>query len=320
MPLTAEVLLCCGALLPSSLAAAIGTANGVAAEDYGVDNSLHAIGEDFRIDNAVYASDRKEPTSRSVTIFHKGVVYDCMTTPAETVVFDKTAKRFVLLNMADHTRAELTTDDVTTFLDRFESRLRSMIAKTPNALLEFMADPKFEERYDGPTGELTLASPLVNYKLLLSSGQSKSMVEQYRDFSDWYARLNTLLTPAALPPFGRLAVNKAVAKRKAIASQVTLAIASAKSGRRRTIRSTHEIVRRLTRRPISIGWRKSARPSAISSRSRSTSIERARRSRWKAEGGRRRADSEPLAFDLEPWILDLEPLPARGSRWAYRAT
>ena len=31
-----------------------------------------------------------------------------MKTPAETVVFDKAAKRFVLLNMADGTRAELT--------------------------------------------------------------------------------------------------------------------------------------------------------------------------------------------------------------------
>ena len=44
----------------------------------------------------------------------------------------------------------------------------------------------------------------------------------------------------------RLAVNAAVAKRKAIASQVTLTIASPKSGRRQTIRSTHEVVRPLT--------------------------------------------------------------------------
>ena len=39
-----------------------------------------------------------------MTIFHDGIVYDCMKTPAETVVFDKTTKRFVLLNMAGGTR------------------------------------------------------------------------------------------------------------------------------------------------------------------------------------------------------------------------
>jgi len=54
-----------------------------------------------------------------------------------------------------------------------------------------------------------------------------------------------MLTPGALPPFARLAVNAAVVKRKAIASQVTLTITSSKSGRRQTIRSTHRVVRPL---------------------------------------------------------------------------
>ena len=58
-------------------------------EEPRIDNSLHPIGEDFRVDNAVFAGDKKEPISRSVTIFHDGIVYDCMKTPAETVVFDK---------------------------------------------------------------------------------------------------------------------------------------------------------------------------------------------------------------------------------------
>lgn len=92
---------------------------------------------------------------------------------------------------------------------------------------------------------MTLGSPLVTYKLVLSTAESEAAAGQYRDFSDWYARLNTLLTPGALPPFGRLAVNAAVAKRKAIASQVTLTISSAKSGRRQTVRSTHQIVHQL---------------------------------------------------------------------------
>jgi len=68
-----------------------------------------------------------------------------MKTPAETVVFDRMMKRFVLLNMENGTRTELTTRDVTDFLARFESRLKSMIEKKPDALIQFMADPKFEE-------------------------------------------------------------------------------------------------------------------------------------------------------------------------------
>jgi hypothetical protein len=121
-----------------------------------------------------------------------------------------------------------------------------MIEKKPDALIQFMAAPKFEENFDESSGKLTLSSPLVTYTLVLSPGHNEGPAGQYRDFSDWYARLNLLLTPGALPPFARLAVNEAVAKRKAIASQVTLTIKSPKSGKRQMIRSTHRVVRPLT--------------------------------------------------------------------------
>jgi hypothetical protein len=205
-----------------------------------------ASADDFRVDNSVFTGDKKEATSQSVTIFHDGVVYDSMKSPAETVVFDKAAMKFVLLNMSNRTRTELTTDDVAAFVTRFENQLQSMIAKQPDPLIEFMASPKFQEQFDGATSELTLSSPLVNYRLVLLTSESDAAVQQYREFSDWYARLNTLLTPGALPPFGRLAVNAAIANRKAIASQVALTMSTAKSNRRLTIRSTHQVSHPLT--------------------------------------------------------------------------
>ena len=38
-----------------------------------------------------------------------------------------------------------------------------MIAKKPDPLIQFMADPKFQEQYDESAGKLTLSSPLVTY-------------------------------------------------------------------------------------------------------------------------------------------------------------
>ena len=107
-------------LMALSLGIVFGLGSPTLGEEPRIDNSPIPIGEDFRVDNTVFAGDKKEPISRSVTIFHDGIVYDCMKTPAETVVFDKTTKRFVLLNMADDTRAELTTHEVTDFVARFE--------------------------------------------------------------------------------------------------------------------------------------------------------------------------------------------------------
>jgi hypothetical protein len=212
------------------------------------DCGSQASGEDFRVNNEVFPNGQKEPANQSITIFHDGVVYDSMKSPAEIVVFEKTAGRFVLMNPASQTRTELTTADITTFVNQLQARAANpTAAKNPDPVVRFLADPKFQERYDESMGELTLTSPMVSYRLVLATGLGQTTVEQYRDFSDWYARLNTLLTPGARPPFGRLAVNEAVAKRKAIASQVILAVASGKaSGRPTTIRTTHQIVRQLT--------------------------------------------------------------------------
>ena len=234
-------------LIAVSLGIVFGLGSPALGEEPRIDNSLIPVGEDFRVDNTVFAGDKKEPISRSVTIFHDGIVYDCMKTPAETVVFDKTTKRFVLLNMAGGNRAELTTHEVTDLVGRFEGRLKSMIAKKPDALIQFMADPKFQERLRRVGRQVDAQQPSGHLRDH-TRGQSKTRRRpgSIAKFSDWYARLNVQLTPSALPPFARLAVNAAVAKRKAIASQVTLTIASPKSGHRQTIRSTHRVVRPLT--------------------------------------------------------------------------
>ena len=200
--------------------------------------------ENFRVDNTVYVDNQKAPVCRSATIFHDGVVYDCMKTPAETVVFDKSAGRFVLLNLKSRTRTELTTGEVAAFTDR----LQQLAVKSSDPLVKFLAAPKFQERFDETTGKLTLSSPLVSYRLTLAPEKNQAVVEQYHEFSDWYARLNALLTTGSRPPFGRLVVNAALAKHKATASQVILTLSSGKASKRQqtTIRSEHRVVRPLT--------------------------------------------------------------------------
>ena len=202
-----------------------------------------ALGDDFRVDNAVTIGDAKEPSSQSATLFHNGIVYDFMKSPAETVVFDKAAGRFVLLNHSSRTRAELTTGQISAFLNQ----LQPDAAKQRDPLVRFLADPKFDERFDATSGELTFSSPLVTYRAVLGSEESPAAVEQYREFSDWYARLNAMLAPGSRPPFGRLVFNSSIARHKAIATQVVLTLASDKPGEKPSvIRSTHQITHALT--------------------------------------------------------------------------
>lgn len=205
-----------------------------------ISSGTPCVGEDFRVDNAVYQDNAKTPVSASVTIFHKDMVYDCM--PQETVVFNKTAGRFVLLNMKNHTRTELAADDLNAFIRQLQPRA----AQNADPLVKFLADPKFQEQFNESTRELTFASPLLTYRLTLSPQTSAAAAEQYREFSDWSAKLNAMLVPGSRPPFARLSVNVAVAGRKAIASQVVLTFTSGKSKTATTIRSTHQVTGALT--------------------------------------------------------------------------
>jgi hypothetical protein len=206
--------------------------------------ALAAPADGFRIDSSVRIADQKGPPTESTTIFSDGVVYDYMTAPAETVVFEQFAGagRFILLNLKSRTRAELTTNEVAAFTDH----LQQSAARRDNPLAKFLAAPKFQESFNETTGELSLTSPLVTYRLTLGPAESPAAMEQYHEFSDWYARLNALLKPGAPPPFARLVVNAALAQRNATPSQVVLTLAAGKSNRQPiTIHSTHRVVRPL---------------------------------------------------------------------------
>jgi hypothetical protein len=200
------------------------------------------LADDFRIDNAVYAGDQKEPLSQTTTIYRGGVVYDYRKAPAEIAVFDRTAGRFTLLDVTHKTRTELTTAEVAAFNDRLQQRA----SESSIPWVKFLAEAKFHEQFDEATGQLTLSSPWVSYRLTLSHEVSPSIVEQYHDACDWFARLGWVLFPGSPPPFGRLVVNAAMANRQAMPSQVVLIVAPDKEGQQQSQkRSEHRLVRSL---------------------------------------------------------------------------
>ena len=202
-----------------------------------------ASAEDFRVDNAVFNGDEKQPSTESTTIFHAGVVYDCMKSPVETVVFDQSAGRFVLLNLTHKKRTELNTLQITSFL----MQLRSKAAGSRDPLVRFLAEPKFQETSDDEAGVVTLSSPWITYRLTLMKEPDLKIVEQYHNFCDWCVRLNAMLVAGSRPPFGRLVANAAMAKRQAMASTVVLTIAAGPNSKEppTVIRSEHRLVRSL---------------------------------------------------------------------------
>jgi hypothetical protein len=113
--------------------------------------------------------------------------------------------------------------------------------------MQFLAEPIFEERYDPARRELILFSDLVNYRAIITSADN-AVVSQYREFSDWYVRLNAILISGSRPPFARLKLNEALARREAVAREVTLTITAVKDGKTQpsAVRSEHLLSLALT--------------------------------------------------------------------------
>ena len=80
-------------------------------------------------------------------------------------------------------------------------------------------NPRFEQTFEEESGWLTLRSDELTYRVRGVQPKSAELVHRYRQFADWYARLNGI-KPGNLPPFARLEVNRALAAKGLIPAEV----------------------------------------------------------------------------------------------------
>jgi hypothetical protein len=200
--------------------------------------------EDFRIENRVFVEGAKEPVSRSLTLFQGEAVFDFMLDPSEATIFHKTAGRFILLNLANREQTMLPLGEI----EAFAGKLKQLANKQKDPLSKFFADPEFEERFDAAGRELTLSSPWVTYRVIGKAAKTPEAAARYREFSDWYARMNAMLNPGSRPPQARLQVNEALARRVVLPEEVHLTVASVKNNalQKTSLHSEHDFSDDLT--------------------------------------------------------------------------
>ncbi len=128
--------------------------------------------------------------------------------------------RIVLLDWNRKLRTELTTEK----LNEFTDQLRNRASRQTDALLKFAANPKFEESHTKGTGSFSSAH--MTYRVHPTTPDNANVVHQYRMFSDWSARLNSMIHPGAMPPFPRLAINAALEQAGEVPETVELTIAA----------------------------------------------------------------------------------------------
>jgi len=193
----------------------------------------------FRVESKVFFGSDKDPKTESTTIFSRGEIYDYLKEPAETIVLDLARGRFVLLDRARRIRTEVTTQEVSGLCEN----LRQWAVMQTDPYLKFLGDPTFEAQSDERTGETVFQSPWLTYRVATVEADNEAVARQYREFCDWYTRLNVRLNPGYKLVFARLAINEAIFARRQVPKEITLVLPKKPlSFQRNTIRSEHQFV------------------------------------------------------------------------------
>ena len=201
-----------------------------------------ALGQEFRIDSAVFADGESQPRSQSSTIFRGGMAYDYLTKPTETTVFDPGHDRMVLLDPTRRLRAEISTARIKELTDQ----LQDWASAQSDAFLRFLAQPTLDRSID-KSGRLEFTSAWLTYRVAPFQPTNPEIARRYQEFSDWSSRLNTLLNPGTRPPFARLIVNDAMRKKSQIPREVELVLRPKQGAATQqiTIRSEHRFFAQL---------------------------------------------------------------------------
>lgn len=197
---------------------------------------------DFRVDSRIFQSENQSPDSSSLTIFQDGIIYDFEGNNTITVIAPKFQK-IVLIDLKSNIKSELSISQLSDFIKEMSKRAE----KSSDATIRFMAQPKFETHQGSNKGERVFQSDQLTYKFEAFVPSQKSIPEQYREYSDLSASLNTLLNHGG-PPLARHHANKQLASEGLISTKVTLIIpAHAETNRRKIhLRSEHNVQAEIT--------------------------------------------------------------------------
>ncbi len=212
--------------------------------------------QDFRIETKIYEGidegDAAEPVSRKETLFHKGLVYDFLSEPAEVRVFKNNAAdgsgRFIVLDTQRKLRSEISTQHIA----RFMAGVKTWAKEQGDPLLQFAAQPSFDETFQvdpsGKHGELVLSSKVLTYRLKTVSAKDGDRLRAYRRYADWSKQLHVFLNGRSTPPFPWLVVSESIARHSVLPEEVTITIAAHRPERPQEVvmRAKHEIRWRLS--------------------------------------------------------------------------
>lgn len=199
-----------------------------------------ANSQEFRIETDVFVDEEKQPVVQTLTIFSDGVVYDFLRTGTEEItLFDRHRERLILMNTKRKVKTELTTEGILAFVAAMKTHLNE--PQRQHLLDSDLKSTTNEE------GDLVLTNETVTYRVQGVKPKEPGAALEYRQFADWYARLNAMRL-GNLPPFARIRLNAELEAKGLIPTEIERTI-SQKHGfstEQQVLRSQHLVNWRLS--------------------------------------------------------------------------
>ena len=208
------------------------------------------VGQEFKIETAIYAGDEKLPVAQNVTLFQNDLVVDLKTDFANppnviaTKIYDARQKTVALLDHVRSIRLEVSDNRLLQMVDG----LRRDISQKED--LQFLINESFKESASVDAGKIMLTSPTINYQVEGKRPKNGNYLRRHGEFLDIFTRLSAS-DPSGFPPFARLRLNESIKKMGWIPTSVSIQMkTNALMPRGLKMKSTHTLIDGLSKADI----------------------------------------------------------------------
>jgi len=208
------------------------------------------LGQEFKIETAIYAGDAKLPVAQNVTLFQNDLIVDLKMDFAnppnilETKVYDSRQKTVALLDHNRNVRLEISDNRLLQMVDGLR---RDISQKTD---LQFLVNETFKESEELANSRIYLTSPTIKYKVEGQRPANPSYLKIHGEFLDIFTRLNAS-DPGGFPPFARLRLNESIKKMGWIPGAVEIEVeANALIPSGLKMKSTHVVIDGLSKEDV----------------------------------------------------------------------
>ncbi|MDR1957944.1 MAG: hypothetical protein LBQ54_02690 [Planctomycetaceae bacterium] len=175
-----------------------------------------AVSQEFRVENTVNSGGK---TTKGVTVFKEGVIYDFILPNGEITLFDRNKQEFYILDPALRLQTSVKPDDLKQQVDE----LQFMLERVDSPFLNFVASPAFDETgYEPESGLMVFRSLWLDYEFTTRVFDDQTIAKEYFDYLLWFSRLNFRLSPSAVSALVRAGLNPYFEKNNRFPEKVTV--------------------------------------------------------------------------------------------------